>query len=194
MLQESEQPIDPWRLPFGKGGEWCGPDHSSLEGARALAKRLNDYWAAQGQPREHEIYLVRGYGATFGVRLRRPIPINRPEVVKRAPPPKIEVGERPRDKWKAICVATLQEKHPGIPFYAVAGGSRRRLGGRVLEAIWAARRDCVRALKAADPKLSTTQLGAFFKVHHTTIMYALTDECRARRQAKDKKLRAKVAA
>ena len=62
-----------WRDDDGGGRVYIGPDHSSPEGARALASRLREYWLARGEDRQYEAFPaarnVSDAGYFWGVRL-----------------------------------------------------------------------------------------------------------------------------
>ncbi len=160
---------------------YVGPDHSSLEGAQALAKRLNDFWEAKGQPREHEVYRLRERSKHYGVRRRSKIPIAGPQIVAIALSPRMEIREAPREQIAAFIAGVLQEKHPAIPYECITGKAKTPKGVLV-GTVRAARDDCIQAVRTKYG-YSSGRIAKIFHVDSSTVRYAINPTIRVKKAA-----------
>lgn len=139
-------------LEGGGGPKYVGPDHSSLEGAKALARRLEQFWMRKGTPKKFEIY-VSGRERTrtelvYGVR----------ECKAETMRPR-RLPFLPEQQAAAIqIVHEVLEAHPEVPANVIMNTSRRT------RKITAARRDCIKAVCEASVFGSHYQIARFFNI------------------------------
>lgn len=135
-----------WRRLLDGEVAYIGDDHSTEEGAHALAKRLSEYWAdASGQVIAFEVYRVRASVGGVGV-----------WGVRRAPPVPIEpvTLETPRGATARI-VAETAERH-GLSASDILDDSVPV--HEVDERLAQARRECLRRLLARFPDCSSQRI------------------------------------
>lgn len=143
-----------WVMIEGGGGpKYVGPDHSSLAGAKALARRLEQFWLSKGTPKKFEIYVAG--------RER-----DRTELIYGVREKKSEVAVRSRSlpftpEQQATAMQIVRKTlmaHPEVPANVIMVTSQRT------RKITAARRDCIRAVCAAEVFSSHYQIARFFNI------------------------------
>lgn len=165
------------------GPQYVGPDHCTMEGASKLAQRLKSYWAARGIERAYEIYplFMKEHGKTIYA-IRTYAPIVQAAVVEVKPEPIVLANPAPRQVIKTIIHETLKD-HPSVSYKDVMNRNDRTGRGARPQTETAARQACIRAVVAAFPAKSLPELGVIFNLDHTSVLFLLNDEFRARHNA-----------
>lgn len=174
------QPIDPWRERSGSAAQSAEDpaDHCTEEGAIALARRLDAFWAAKGEPKLHEAYeaeRAENGGIVWGVRAARPI---KPEEPRRI------VGKTNMlpPAAEALVRSIVTERHPGVlPEEVLYAAPRARLDDCVTKA----RRECFKELQA-QYGWGRTRTARMFGVDEATVYYALNDAFREKHNRQGK--------
>lgn len=146
-----------------------GPDLSTAQGAAALARRLESFWAMCGEPRLFSSYYVshdQSGDPVFGVLDVTPQPASR----------KVEpVGPTPRQRVKTLVRATLKN-HPETSYEVLMRHRRGRQGRRAAHE-FAARTACIKAVKR-EFGFDNEQVARIFAVDRTTVLLALGQKSR----------------
>ena len=136
-------------------------DHSTLKGAKALARRLEAFWQERGHVARFEPYLVcvRSDGkGIYGVR---------PRSRRKMPFRPIAIPPGTLARLRTICEDVLHFEHPGVAWAHITNPDDRGL------TVTAARQACIRAAVASRLCTSHYQLGKFFNTSHSSIMWAV---------------------
>lgn len=161
------------RVFFKGDSYYVGPDHSTHDGAMALAKRLTRFWTNKGEARKYEAFYICGAStqsadkAVWGVRrVQEIVP------VAYVPPPVewFRVGDAPRQKIKRL-IAETAAVH-GLRYNEAMRGT----GKKAL----AVRAECMRAVYDLRPQRSFPEVAAIFGCHHSAVIYAVDDRYRER--------------
>ena len=152
-----------WVMIEGGGGpKYVGPDHSSLAGAKALARRLEQFWLSKGTPKKFDVYVAgREAHATelvYGVK-----------EVTSAPPPRVKTLPFGPEQYEAAMkiVREVLKDHPGVDHNVIIQAACRTR--KISAARWA----CIRAVCVASIFSSRYQLGRFFNITPSSVERAL---------------------
>lgn len=178
--------INPWRERTGSESriDFDGPDHSTSTGAAALARRLTAFWAAKGEPCEYEAhYVMPGEDgrSVWGVRIKKPIVVVVPEIVKEPAPPTELPSDNAAPEVVQFCIDILKERHPGIRFEDIDGTER---GVRTDKVAYDARKDCICAIKSKYG-FGPARIARLFGIDESSVTYATSEKVRANKRRRD---------
>ena len=176
-----------WRdCDASTGPQYIGPDHCTAAGAAKLVQRLKAFWSERGVERAYEVYSVMAQynGRTIWC-VREHAPVCVAVAVEVVPPPEpiVFTNPTPRQIIKSIIHETLKA-FPDVTYDGVMNKLQRAEGrGSRPQRESEARQACIRAVKAAFPLKSLPELGVIFNLNHTSVLFLLNDEFRARHNA-----------
>ncbi len=158
------------RLANVRPNNYRGPDNSSLRGAKALAQRLEAYWAARGESRRFDTYRAGedsdGH-SVFGVR----------QLGTKAP----HVAATPRRERECHKRLSTYARHilatyyPDVTLDEVRGDSKK-------PRIVSARKYVARRLYGANVAQSFAHLSRFMKRDHSTVWWIIHTKKRAKKE------------